>query len=725
MQGTPRIEIELGDGAAVAEAVSGATGRDALAKAVADSVAGLLDGEALAEAVAATVAGALGREADDEAPPGTVLRCPYDFSVAEAGGTLEVYPLARLKREIPSKNEACRVINELVRILNGANATIASLLARLSVLEEQRGRERETSHGQKSERRTTLDGGGADGADTGDDAETDGGAGADADARAGDSAGADGAGDVADEVPPDADPGGDGDSRKRTKPQWRARNGKPRRREGSGSERRLGGALHVDALLRLAEERIREAFGDDGWERLPNGDYEVVKYVEMPVVVRFSYERARNLRTGEIIAASSAEEGKLRARSDASPDLLRQLVYERTVLGATVPRILRKWSSRGLSITKQSMYLWYIQYGLALARPLAHRWLVRILESGRAQTDETWVRVREDMARDGKLGSVMWLMRTSELSDLTQFVMVSYTESRSAKALADIVRGYALKLMCDGYAGYAALLELVADAIELVGCLQHARSYFVDVIQALKGQRRYKKMTDEQRAKLPANRILDLFENVFRAESRVGRDATPEERARNRAERVRPALDELMAAIREEAAKLAPTDKGYMRKACDYALKYEERFYAAVDDPEMPITNSASERVFAGMGIMRSNFKQIDSRMGAEAMSAWFSVLWTARENGADELAYLSYIIERLPAALKENGDWRWYERPCDLDPDELEGYGDLSYLDAFSPTSDGFREYERSFREMEVEKLTWIAELVAAGAHEEPRAIA
>lgn len=205
----------------------------------------------------------------------------------------------------------------------------------------------------------------------------------------------------------------------------------------------------------------------------------------------------------------------------------------------------------------------------------------------------------------------------------------------------------------------------------------------------------------------------------------MGRDATPEERARNRAERVRPALDELMAAIREEAAKLAPTDKGYMRKACDYALKYEERFYAAVDDPEMPITNSASERVFAGMGIMRSNFKQIDSRMGAEAMSAWFSVLWTARENGADELAYLSYIIERLPAALKENGDWHWYERPCDLDPDELEGYGDLSYLDDFSPTSDGFREYERSFREMEVEKLTWLAELISADAHEEPRAIA
>ena len=82
---------------------------------------------------------------------------------------------------------------------------------------------------------------------------------------------------------------------------------------------------------------------------------------------------------------------------------------------------------------------------------------------------------------------------------------------------------------------------------------------------------------------------------------------------------VKPALDEVFVLIENYSKSLKPSDYQYFKKSLNYALNFKERFFAAVDDPEMPFTNSVRERTFAFLGMIRSNCKQIGTCLGFEA----------------------------------------------------------------------------------------------------------
>lgn len=255
--------------------------------------------------------------------------------------------------------------------------------------------------------------------------------------------------------------------------------------------------------------------------------------------------------------------------------------------------------------------------------------------------------------------------------------------------------------MSDGYSGYTALLKEFADKIELVGCLQHSRSRFVDVIQSLKGKSQYKKLSEEQRKNLPVNKILDLYGEVFHLEDKIDLQWSVEKRKQYRMDIVRPALDKLFEKIEEESHILPPKSSDYWSEAINYALKFKDRFYAAVEDPEMPLQNSACERTFASFGILRSNYKQMDTVLGTKALTYWFSIVRTAKENGADEWIYLNYLVEKLPSALKEHNDYYWYT-PHELNQlAQLPVYcSDLSYLDKYMPWGDDYKSYASAFTE-------------------------
>ena len=100
--------------------------------------------------------------------------------------------------------------------------------------------------------------------------------------------------------------------------------------------------------------------------------------------------------------------------------------------------------------------------------------------------------------------------------------------------------------------------------------------------------------------------------------------------------------------------------------------------------------------------------------MGAWTLAQWFSVVRTARLNGADERVYLEYLIERGIPLLREHGDWQWHKVPREggwkaLDVDGLPVPEDTGYLDELMPWSDEYRAYEASWRDRRRDRLlTW-----------------
>ena len=101
--------------------------------------------------------------------------------------------------------------------------------------------------------------------------------------------------------------------------------------------------------------------------------------------------------------------------------------------------------------------------------------------------------------------------------------------------------------------------------------------------------------------------------------------------------------------------------------------------------------------------------------MGTVACTLWFSLLRTAKENGANEQVYLEYLCEKLPVLLKAHNDFKWYsqEEIRSLRHDELPDYASLEYLDELMPWSNNYAEYAKTKLDRKREQLVEIAELI------------
>ena len=483
--------------------------------------------------------------------------------------------------------------------------------------------------------------------------------------------------------------------------------GKRGPKKGKGSRSKSTARLpRAEVTKTIPEEELERLRRSGTLRRLPDGKYTTIVPITTCVQVTVRFERQRDDERGVTYAADSAGDSRPVPRSDVSASLEALHLYMRYGLALPATRVcdwLRQMS--GLELTRQRLYFHGSQLGLSLARPLCQRMLELALATGLLQSDESWCKVREDL-RDGRTNSVVWQLRTSEADDGPQIVTLSYTGTREAKALAALIRGFKGSLMADCYQAYPAAVELenLAESVVVVACLQHSRSNFCDVAKALRASPAFGRMDREAWDGLDVNRVIALYGEVFGAEREMPRGKEGESRedvgrarARHRAEEVRPALDRLYELVERLHAKLRKEDGGKMAEALRYAVKYKDRFYAAADNPWIPLTNSACEREFAFFGVLRANSRQFDTVLGAATACMWFSIERTARANGGDVPCYLEFLLTEGIAELKAHGDWWWYGSKGvkgGWDEIELAKYGDLKYLDELMPWSERFKRY-------------------------------
>ena len=523
------------------------------------------------------------------------------------------------------------------------------------------------------------------------------------------------AGGSGDKTADDAVAGGDGaDARGRARDGGgKKQKGRPKRGDGCMAKT-TEGMNRVTLRRELDAGLLADLMAKGRLRRLPDGRYTVIVPISAHVAIDIEFDRFVD-GDGTIFAADSASASRPIPRSAIGAGLMAQLLYLRFDLSMPAPRICKMFETDELHLTKQRIYRLCTQLGLSLSRPLVNRMLGIVLKKGKLQSDESFIKVSEEKRR-GHDSVVVWLVRTSELLGVPPVVVLNYTCSREAAKFAEMIRGFSGTLMADCYPAYKKALEELADAIELCACLQHARSNFADVVKSLKSSR--KRMGEEAWEALPANRVIRLFGDVFEAEDRAPRGV--EARRAHRAREVRPLLDKLFEEIEGLHAKLRERDQGKLAQAIRYAVKYKERFYRACDDPLIPLTNSACEREFAQLGVIRSNSHQWDTALGAATLCNWFSVVRTARLNDADTLCYLEFLLEEARGALESHGDWHWFSGKAlkgTYDDLDLPEYGDLSYLDDYMPWSKRFKEYAGRWHERRRQLLIEVAGALAAAA--------
>ncbi len=270
--------------------------------------------------------------------------------------------------------------------------------------------------------------------------------------------------------------------------------------------------------------------------------------------------------------------------------------------------------------------------------------------------DETTLQVLHEPGKTPQSKSYMWLYRTG--SDARHpIVLYEYQPSRRKEHPKAFLEGFKGYLHTDGYDGYHSL----PDGVIIVGCWAHVRRKFDEALKTLQ---------EKSRGNSNAMRGKRFCDKLFTLERKFS-DLPPDERYKQRQELSKPIVEEFFAWL----GALGALPKSPLGVAANYALgqrKYLERYLL---DGRLEISNNRAERSIKPFVIDRKNFLFANTPRGAKASAIMFSVIETAKENGLNPFAYLTYIFKNAPNwDIRNNMDHlSWLLPGTLLSPDKRE----------------------------------------------------
>ena len=158
----------------------------------------------------------------------------------------------------------------------------------------------------------------------------------------------------------------------------------------------------------------------------------------------------------------------------ATPSLLAQLITSKYQYSLPLYRQESLFKQYGIDLSRQTMSDWILKSAQLFA-PLLEKFKQTLIAQSIIQADETAVTV----IHSEKVKSYMWLYCTGtdspvENSITPNIVLFDYQNSRAGTCPANYLGEFNGYLQVDGYVGYEQ------TQATLVGCLAHARRYFME-----------------------------------------------------------------------------------------------------------------------------------------------------------------------------------------------------------------------------------------------------
>ena len=97
--------------------------------------------------------------------------------------------------------------------------------------------------------------------------------------------------------------------------------------------------------------------------------------------------------------------------------------------------------------------------------------------------------------------------------------------------------------------------------------------------------------------------------------------------------------------------------KGKTMEGLNYCLNHETYLKVFLDDGNVPIDNSASERAIRPFCIGKKNWVLINSIKGAQASALAYSIAESAKANNLRPYMYFKYLLTELPNRMDEKGN--------------------------------------------------------------------
>lgn len=250
--------------------------------------------------------------------------------------------------------------------------------------------------------------------------------------------------------------------------------------------------------------------------------------------------------------------------------------------------------------------------------------------------DETPVQVLNEPDRTAQSQSYMWVQRGGPPEK--PITLFNYEPSRSGATASSLLSGYTGTLMTDGYAAYRAVAN--ANQLTHLCCWAHARRKFKD---AKKAQPKGK----TGKADMAISFIAKLY-----AVEKHSKDSDAAARHHSRQEKSVATLKTFQQWLKKTQQQVPP--KTALGKAVHYTLEYWEELTRYTENGDWPIDNNTAENAIRPFVIGRKNWLFSNSQRGATGSANLYSLIETAKANGKEPYAYLSWLFEKLPDASQD-----------------------------------------------------------------------
>ena len=325
-------------------------------------------------------------------------------------------------------------------------------------------------------------------------------------------------------------------------------------------------------------------------------------------------------------------------KCSASTSLIAHIIVDKYLYGMPLYRQEGKFKNLGQSIQRNNMAQWCIRFA-DVAKPLLQ--LMReVQNSGNyLQADETRLQVLKEDGKTAQSDKWMWVIRGGPPEK--QSVLFEYDPSRAGSVAVRLLDDFEGVLQADGFSGYSKVCK--ENSLTRIGCWDHARRKFVDADKSADSKAKAKKGTVSK-----TDVVLSYIRKLYRVESNIA-DKTDEERLKARQEISMPILNEFKQWLEKNAGKVMKGSA--LRKAIDYTLNQWQYLIGYCERGGLMSSNIMAENAIRPFAIGRKNWLFADTRKGAEASAACYSLIETAKANNLAPQAYIKHILDHIATA--------------------------------------------------------------------------
>ena len=470
-------------------------------------------------------------------------------------------------------------------------------------------------------------------------------------------------GSTADPISEDAPEGQEEDAPETGKKTHRGRTGK--RRSGKRKEDLSRRPQRTE--YEFDPEELDRVYGKGNWRVVSWHGYTKKEVIPAIVYAKTTYTPVLSVGL-EHVMVSVPPRDMLLPGSDATESLVAWIMNNKFVLSLPLYRQEAEFARRGIALSRQTMSNWIIRFSRDRFCQVAGRMAELLKASGCTQCDETTLLVIRDGRKAGRK-SFMWIHVTSELSDGHPIAVFTYEPDRSTQHLRDFYDDYIGRIICDAYCAYQTFESENEETVIICGCWMHSRRRWAEALRI----RDVKGLSEKEIDELPEAKALRLIVDIYREENKLkGMDAA--ERLRGRQTAVREKVDAYFSFL--ESIQLDdPSISEKMKDAVNYSLNQRKYLCRFLKKGDVPIDNGYCERLAKAFAIGRGNWMFCTSPKGAEAAAIMYTLVETAKSNGADVYFYLKYLLEKAPST-----------------PELKVG---RKYLDELMPWSEEYKSYE------------------------------